>query len=486
MHRRKAFTLVELLVSLALIIFIMSILAQAFYSATKAFTDLKSLGDMAERLRAVSTLMRHDLAAQHFSSAHRLSDDDFWGPVGGPYAPPTGGYFRIWQGSAKGAGNYINESPGDSDYESYRVTDTYLAFTATFQGNLRSNFYKAILPGSASNPDPYFQTLGAYETRYQDIYHPGYNFPTAEVMYFLRASANANTPPVQDTAKGTSGNTPTPLFALYRRSLVAVPSSLPPLRPPNTATPGTSGIPYGSAIVQDQNGINNFIYAEISIQPTRSWTDPVSMNPYYWCNNLNDLTFPGRRFGMNPATPASSNDPVMAGLPLGKNALGNAIIEPTAPPGEKYLFPTEKEDCPSFFAADDLLLTDVISFEVKVLLKGDNDFRDLSDPAVKKYSFVAGTPNNTQFGGTNPDGTPQPFVFDTWCGGVDANGGYDYQTPVAPATTPPWQTPGNNATIPLFTDPTGNPIIIKALQITVRVWDSKTLNSRQITIIQHM
>ena len=54
MRRRSGFTLVEVLVAMALILFIMTILSAAFVTATQAFTDLKSAGDLAERLRGAA------------------------------------------------------------------------------------------------------------------------------------------------------------------------------------------------------------------------------------------------------------------------------------------------------------------------------------------------------------------------------------------------------------------------------------------------
>src|SRR5919201_6944902 len=91
---RRGFTLVELLVAMALIVFIMSILSGAFVAATKGFRDLKAAGDMAERLRSVSAQLRRELAADHFAGKLRMSQDNFW--LNGP---PEQGFFRVWQGS---------------------------------------------------------------------------------------------------------------------------------------------------------------------------------------------------------------------------------------------------------------------------------------------------------------------------------------------------------------------------------------------------
>src|SRR4051812_15072841 len=64
---RPGFTLVELLVAMALIMFLMAILASAFGVIGKTFSDLKAVGDLNEKLRTASRVLRADLAAVHFT-----------------------------------------------------------------------------------------------------------------------------------------------------------------------------------------------------------------------------------------------------------------------------------------------------------------------------------------------------------------------------------------------------------------------------------
>src|SRR3954468_20874461 len=95
MQRRSGFTITELLVSMALIVFIMAILAEAFDSGITTFRRLKAISDMNDRLRSASTVLRRYLAADHFEGRKRLSDPGFWKD-----GPPSEGFFRILQGSA--------------------------------------------------------------------------------------------------------------------------------------------------------------------------------------------------------------------------------------------------------------------------------------------------------------------------------------------------------------------------------------------------
>ena len=92
--RRQGFTLVEMMVSLALVLFIMVILTQAFQAGLESFRLLKGVGDMEDNLRSVATILRRDLAADHFEGKRRISDESFWS-----IGPPREGYFRVWHGT---------------------------------------------------------------------------------------------------------------------------------------------------------------------------------------------------------------------------------------------------------------------------------------------------------------------------------------------------------------------------------------------------
>src|SRR6266576_3124405 len=93
MRSRKAFTLVEMLVAMALVIFITTILSEAFVAGLDAFRNLKAVGDLNDKLRTAATTLRRDLNADHFEGRRRLSDPGFW-----LQGPPREGFFRIDQG----------------------------------------------------------------------------------------------------------------------------------------------------------------------------------------------------------------------------------------------------------------------------------------------------------------------------------------------------------------------------------------------------
>src|SRR5262245_22828321 len=105
--QRKGFTIVELLVSMALILFIMAILSQAFVTGLETFSQLKGIGDMEERLRGAATVLRSDLQQSHFEGGLRLSDPAFFASPNRTYdaagnymiSYPREGFFRIYQGA---------------------------------------------------------------------------------------------------------------------------------------------------------------------------------------------------------------------------------------------------------------------------------------------------------------------------------------------------------------------------------------------------
>ena len=108
---RAGFTLVELLVAAALSILIMAVLSTAFQTGLQTLSTLKSLGDMAERLKTAETLLRTDLTAEHFATSGnatgtpgdgspgplRVSDLRFDLPAPLTSNLPTNGYFQIYQ-----------------------------------------------------------------------------------------------------------------------------------------------------------------------------------------------------------------------------------------------------------------------------------------------------------------------------------------------------------------------------------------------------
>jgi len=108
---RRGFTLIELLVSAALSVLIMAVISLAFQQATATMSQLKSVSDLASRLRIAENLLRQDLEAAHFDGPDvnsladsparmKVSDlryDKITGDplFAGKVRAPVGGYFRL-------------------------------------------------------------------------------------------------------------------------------------------------------------------------------------------------------------------------------------------------------------------------------------------------------------------------------------------------------------------------------------------------------
>jgi hypothetical protein len=393
-----------MLVAIALVIFVMLLLTQAFVAGLGVFQELKAVGDMEDRLRMAATLLKRDLAADHWEGRKRLSDPTFF-----VQGPPQNGFLRIWQGSAA----TLEGNDGDG-LPSYVATDHLLHMMVKLRGNNRQDYFFADISGDTT-PSPLNYsgaTAGASDTRYQTT--GTYACQIAEVAYFLR--------PMGDFANGTA------LYTLYRRQRLAVPDN--------------TNLNWSSPV------LNSWLtaYSEISCKPNPLKPNPTSGNIYF--NNPTDLTVPQRRFGMVSASAGTTGNggipvrtidnryPIMAD-PIPSPAVPGFDILPGAP-------------------GADILLTDVISFEIKILDRTTGNFVDVP------YSLV-----NPLFNGTS--GTQR--VFDTWSSVKDDV--YDYST---------W----NDPTAADQTTRLPRADVIPAIKITLRIWDKKSQRTRQVTILQDM
>jgi len=462
MKRRQGFTLVELLVAMALIIFMMAILSGAFQAALGTFRNLKAQGDLAEKLRATAQILQRDLAANHFDGNRRLSDPTFWNN-----GPPSQGFFQIYQGSPgilEGLDlDDIGSYPSNyNDIGSYRSIDHKLAFTVKLVGNDMGDFFSASAAGSGNVWTPpippattgtpvvpqlpgglgigAIQTFGPPESRYQPPVGvasvTGYNYQWAAVAWFLQPQMNPTTGQ-QDTTvvDPATGSQPVRLYTLYRRQCLLVPdNNLVAL-----ATTPIGGVP--------SNLISNFL--EMSCLP-----DPNTGTTIFF-NSPTDITM-----WANRSSSGWGGQTIYTSIPATSSLYGS-----------------------------DIVLNDVVSFDVRVLplYPGVPPKPFVPNPFVT-LNQLTGAPWFFKY--TNPGVTG--WVFDTWSS--FSNGQQNYST---------WNTPGTAGTsIPFWTltpltyvypvgsgqqiTVTGSGPIIRAIQVTIRIWDFKTNQTRQVTIVQAM
>lgn len=240
--KRAGFTLIEMMVAMALTLFVMVILSQAFVLSLETFARMKGIGDMQINLRVATTLLRDDLGQDHFEGKRRLSDPLI------ATAPPLAGHFTVLQRSAiTAATGYHSEGSDSNGMPSFRATDHVLYMTVKRKGNRRENFFTAPLP----NPNvigPFFASQTAYDVpigNYTDAtLSLGWTNPMptgyyasqwAEVVYYLKRQGS--TEEQYNAASGLG----TPTYELYRAEFVMVPDNT-PIKGQNFYTTAVAGV----------------------------------------------------------------------------------------------------------------------------------------------------------------------------------------------------------------------------------------------------
>lgn len=503
MRRRPGLTLVEMLVSLALSVFMMAILSEAFVTGLKAFGQLKALADMEQQLRTAATILRRDLKAPHFEGNRKLSQltvsgqpipgnvpaGAVWnmvnpplsnGPGGArnlhpnsPYrsVPPELGFLRIEENNfsvqeAVNPTDPLGDSLDPTIGAGYRDYDDVLHMTVRFTGRgteevFRGESARAVkMPGFVPPPaggrllgGEALDDIGFPISRY-DL--PGNNqFVSnwAEVLYFTRVDTfRPNNPSYNFTNAQFSHAIPggTTMFNLYRREMLLL---------PDAQTMDQTIVTTTSPVVLPTPNIPN-AFPQIFWQHfdvSACWLDPnnptapitgagiAGNNRGWYFNSPADVQFPARRynFRVQPGDPqydAGSVANNVSYLPRFQAGLG------------------VKE-------GSDLLLANVISFDIKVWDPLARKFVDIgySDP----FPFLGSGAANPDFGifwgdknlVTPPRGINRIYETGTNRTAVSADGTVVFP-PQAPTHAVPFST----------------------IQVKIRVYDPKTKQTREATI----
>jgi len=508
---RRAFTLVEVLVATALIVFIMVILTEAFSAGIGTFRLLKAAGDMQEKLRNTGNLLIDDLRQPHFDGNDKKLSNLFTSPANVPQA----GYFCLRQNA--------NSLPSVEGLDglgipSLRMPDAtaVLCFSVRRNGIQPSDYGSGRIPGWAQyqslppflvgDPQLDFFMQGPLDYRLlrgpTGVPLPGtppYDLTQGsgtlislweEIGWFLTPEFDSNGNQLMTPNAAGVLNSGLPLFTLRRRKRVVTPDD-PKQITPNIATlflnnsnNPANRMPINFPWPNPGTNVNLWgaRYAEVSCAPDlASNLNPVTGLPaYLYFNSPSDLMNPGRQamprsfYPVGAVIPNSS--PAMVaqqpGCGVGPYQFG-AIIpgsNPAAIDGQADWF------------GDDIVLSDVISFNVRILVK---DNTGLYAVAVPSNAGMLGSNQGAQaWPATNlPDFMDVPAANASYAPSPPASGPYSL-----PATFPLLALGGS------ATYNTGNylwpqqlpPYSIQALEITIRIWDLKTARSRQITIVQDM
>jgi prepilin-type N-terminal cleavage/methylation domain-containing protein len=478
---RPGFTLVEMLVATAVSMILMWILSEAFVRGLGMFRTLRAQVNLQERLRMAQSMLRHDLASEHFireTNAAPFRDyvSDFRFNRGD--APPTqnsgggGGYFRIFQSSmdpSNPTGEPAVLEGTDPDGIAFtRSVSSMLMFTARRRPTGPHDRFQiqTLDPQLLTQTQPVdFQQIGYYSSEW------------AELAYFM-----VNT---GDTANGT------PLYDLCRRQRLLIPQNG-PANLPAVSNPNPEEMSYRTQI-------------DVGVNP-----------PGNFYNRMVTVTQPRNRLGMMPAMTTRNFPPpvhpateALAGLPgfvTGPNGAPPPVFAATQffdPIDGRPRIRNLGEEAGVNRQGDDLLLTDVISFEVKALWDYDQTWmpsntqaqrtqrQQMEQQLAPRLTYLGGIVNpdwpydylplspvvqpaggNTNFRMGNMALRNRGYrVFDTWSS-ANPYGGWNTTTPNGnPAAT------ANR--IPLR-------IRLKAVTIVIRVWDRKTEQTRQVKIVQDL
>lgn len=492
---RTGFTLVEMLIALALSIFIMAILSEAFVTGLKAFSQLKALGDLEERLRTVANIIRRDLRAAHFENSKKLSECTVTGkpmPMldglrAGTYSvgeaimlnqqlaqyqlkSPAQGFFSIeeWANRPGVAGNrttsFFEGQDSASSRTSYRDQYDVLHFTSRLEGNEPDKFfYGKVRLGSPL--DGIGRSSGL--TRYDSGGNQLFSSQAAELLYFIGNDDTANIPGV-----GVQGG-PVQTFNLYRQAWLLVPGQYSNGQPYDTNPALPAGTPSSQPLF-DSVIANYFNNNDVSAVQDNT----VNGNPAMFFNTMADVQHRARRHGVNPVNPLlplSSNNPV----PVIRSPKINTVT--------------------GGLDGSDIMLTNVISFDVKVYdpfaykipLRATN-----GGPASGRGAYVDIGDVYDNIPGTTTVGNPGYPQYPP----TAASDPNDFLTPVFGTTINPGSPPldtfdtgtsrlegvPNGTVLGPTQSPATHRYPITSIQITIRVFEPKSQQTRQITIIQDM
>jgi prepilin-type N-terminal cleavage/methylation domain-containing protein len=242
MRRRTGFTLVEVMVAMAVTMFIMVILTQAFVIAVDTFRGLKGIGDMQENLRAGANQLRSDLSQAHFEGMRRTSDPNFTTQL------PREGFLAF---NAAGPGLVIEGTDPDG-MQSARTMSQVLLFTSRLKGNQQQSFSTTYIGNNTGNNTP--ATFFSKATFY-NLPPPGaddatlntepfYRSQWAVMAYFLAGPNGVLTQTgTTEEPMNPASTIGTPLYSLYRAQYVMVTDKTQLVgQIPNTAMPDLVGM----------------------------------------------------------------------------------------------------------------------------------------------------------------------------------------------------------------------------------------------------
>jgi hypothetical protein len=397
--------------------------------------------------------LQRDLGANHFEGSKKLSDPEFW-----DNGPPKEGYFMLWQDKANEPASGVEPSGDELSFNgvsfsrSAALANHMLAFTVKLPGKSPNDFFESSLGTSfgniffnvVNNPAQVTDTpnsmIDSNIRRFEkdsSLIHSDW----AEVAYFL--GPHTGNPEYTDGKVGPA----LPYYNLYRQQRLVLPSY------------NTAGVTLPTPLDDSPNYLNRATYSELSFHPYERSSSGAAILKF---NSPNDLTVPWKRMG---------------------NRNLNHLGSRTGPLFSE--FPTTSTKVNS-----DIIATNVISFDVKLLTDDQYDYETLNAilnraPYLLNPAYSSSVSN---------------LVFDTWTTdqGNAANSIPKYDLGEWNTIPNKWQpsVSTSSATIPVWGwyQASANPadrkpykgLNIKAVQISLRIWDQKSNTAKMFVVVQKL
>jgi hypothetical protein len=409
-HRkyRSAFTIVELLVAAALSMVIMLIIGICFQKSIDTFRTLRSVSQLQEKLKSAHLVLKRDLEAEHFGNTGVPAFNGV--KLSQQRLDLTG-----WAPPTEGFFCIMQGTTGIVEGNDSDLVPATRAVTHSLHFTSRLIADPAVT--TVGREEDYFYAFAPPLAALTpiDFQRPvGTIFASrwAEIMYFLVPNgANANGEP---------------LFALYRRQRLLLPL-------------GSAPVGWSSALEQSF--------------PNVSWSTTAQT-----VNATTDIPVRANRMQAYPVP-----------QPNGFDATGNYVYGYGNIWRNYRQNPLEWPGINPAVVGDDILLTDVLSFEVKAYWTAGT--------ASMPFEINASCDNLATAVVNNPD---WPYDYLPSGGAINPHNSQYNDTNYATRTFDTW-----SATDLLSGSPPLR-ICIKSLQFRVRVWDQAGQAARQITIVQDM
>jgi prepilin-type N-terminal cleavage/methylation domain-containing protein len=307
-QNRPGFTLVEMLVVVALVLFLMGLFVTLLQTATRGVRDAKGINAIDQKMRNAITAIKADLRQVYLeNNGTRFSPGELFTRAD---RIPTGGYFTIEENDralAQGIDEFGNKIEIDFD-DILRMTVARRGDSASemFYGRAAAGYSTCTVNGVAVDVGTYLDNLWRGPASRFDV--PGNQLVTsrfAEVVYFVRAQGSTPTlgeihadPLVFGTA-GVSDLSQTPkLFNLYRRQLLV-------LNDESLNRPPVSGRGVGPVLIPAGASPYNFFDVSMTRELAVDGSGNLQLatqggQTAIHFNTLSDLSRREFRYGMQP------------------------------------------------------------------------------------------------------------------------------------------------------------------------------------------